>query len=82
MLRSTNIRENVASVSARRHSTTESYLIVPVLNGEVTDDGDHLVQQVLLLVLRAVPQEVAGDVPELEGDAFGAQQALSKSTKR
>ena len=53
------------------------HLVVGVEHGEVADAQDDLVQQFLHGgVVRAVPDQVAGDVAELQGQALLPQTSL------
>lgn len=47
-------------------SVHNCYLVVPVSDGEISDDGDDVVEEGLLPVVAAVPQKIARYVPELE----------------
>lgn len=47
-----------------------------MLGRKVSDKDDGEVQQIRMIMMLAVPNEVAGNVPELEGDAFLAKHLL------
>ena len=51
-------------------------------DGEVTHAQDNLVQQVLVKVVAAVPDEVAGDVTELQRHPFLTQGTLKQTSVR
>ncbi len=72
----------------RRHRTRRqsrsfrlgrTYLVVGVEDGEVADGEDHLVQQLLVRVVPAVPDEMRRDVAQLERRAVRAQQVLQST---
>lgn len=51
-------------------------LVVWVKCGEITNTEDDLMQQFLRRLLRAEPDEVTGDVTELQGQAFCSKSFL------
>ena len=53
-----------------------TYLVILVVDGEEAYKGYDVVQYCVGVVEGAVPQQVAGDVPYLQADAFAAKHAL------
>ena len=62
--RETGQNKKVAFVGG--HVLPPTHLVVVVEDTEVSDGEDDFVQQVLVGVMRAVPQQVARDVAELQ----------------
>ena len=59
-----------------------THLVVSVPGCKVSDENDGEVQQVRDVVRLAVPQQVGGDVPELQRDALLTQNLLLKISQR
>lgn len=63
-----------------------AYLVVVVAHGEVAEHADHQVQQVPQVLMHLVladahPQQVCGDVPQLQRDALRAEDTLQKKPR-
>ena len=74
-MRERDIKKNLQT--SKKHDES-SNLVVGIEKGKVANAENDLVQEVVVTVVLAVPQQEAGDVSELQRSSFLTQDGLEE----